>query len=179
MASRSHDSQLEKGRGEVLDELLRSKHLRLLRQARHHTPSDHDAEEALADAFVQFLRFYDGPSGEDALHWLLLVVKRCAWQQRRRGSWKNEVLTDDPGKVAHSSPDEQGDPAALAERREDALRLAALIASLKPGERRALLLLGLGYSYREIAELSGWSVRKVDRCISEGRAAVRKSMEGG
>jgi RNA polymerase sigma factor (sigma-70 family) len=179
MASRSHDSQLEKSRGEVLDELLRSEHRRLLRQARHHTPSDHDAEEALADAFVQFLRFYDGPSGEDALHWLLLVVKRCAWQQRRRGSWKNEVLTDDPGKVAYPSPDEQGDPAALAERREDALYLADLISRLKPVERRALMLLGLGYSYREIAELSGWSVRKVDRCISEGRAAVRKSMEGG
>lgn len=179
MATRSHDSQLEKSRGEVLDELLRSEHLRLLRQARHHTRSDHDAEEALAEAFVQFLRFYDGPPGEDAVHWLLLVVKRCAWQQRRRGSWKNEVLTDDPEQAAHRSYDEQGDPAVLAERREDALRLADLISGLKPVERRALLLLGLGYSYKEIAELSGWSVRKVDRCITEGRAAIRQSMQWG
>jgi DNA-directed RNA polymerase specialized sigma24 family protein len=50
---------------------------------------------------------------------------------------------------------------------------------LKPDERGALLLLGLGYSYREIAAMQGWTMTKVHRFISEGRASVRRLMERG
>jgi DNA-directed RNA polymerase specialized sigma24 family protein len=34
------------------------------------------------------------------------------------------------------------------------------MAKLKPAERRALSLIGLGYTYREIGELTGWSYTK-------------------
>jgi DNA-directed RNA polymerase specialized sigma24 family protein len=48
-----------------------------------------------------------------------------------------------------------------------------LINELKPDERTALLLLGLGYSYEEIGSGRGWSYTKVNRCIAEGRAELR------
>ena len=48
------------------------------------------------------------------------------------------------------------------------------LAKLKPSERRALSLLALGYSYREICEQTGWSYTKVNRCLAEGRAALRE-----
>ena len=46
--------------------------------------------------------------------------------------------------------------------------------ALKPDQRTALILLGLGCSYAEIGALRGWTYTKVNRCISEGRAALRR-----
>jgi DNA-directed RNA polymerase specialized sigma24 family protein len=38
----------------------------------------------------------------------------------------------------------------------------------------ALTLLALGYTYREICELTGWSYTKVNRCLAEGRERLRE-----
>jgi DNA-directed RNA polymerase specialized sigma24 family protein len=32
----------------------------------------------------------------------------------------------------------------------------------------------LGYSYREITEMTGWTFTKVNRCSAEGRARLRE-----
>jgi len=48
--------------------------------------------------------------------------------------------------------------------------------ALKPREREALYLKGLGYSYREIMRLTGSTYTAVNRCITEGRAALRRHM---
>ena len=38
-------------------------------------------------------------------------------------------------------------------------------------EARALRLQALGYSYREIQQLTGWTYTKVNRCLAEGKAS--------
>jgi DNA-directed RNA polymerase specialized sigma24 family protein len=74
----------------------------------------------------------------------------------------SEVLpTDAPGPAERVQRNE-----LLAERRRD-------LAALKRDERRALWLLALGLSYAEICEATGWTHTKVNRCLSEGRAALR------
>jgi DNA-directed RNA polymerase specialized sigma24 family protein len=55
----------------------------------------------------------------------------------------------------------------------------AAIGRLIPDERDALVLFGLGYSYREIARLRGWTYTKVNRRLNEGRARVRRMLEEG
>ena len=55
----------------------------------------------------------------------------------------------------------------------------AQLAELKPAERRALGLIGAGYSYREVGEITGWTYTKINRCLSEGRAALRASRARG
>lgn len=124
----------------------------------------------MADACVQFLRAYDGPAGEPALHWMLLVVKRCAWTIGR-------------GRVAETLEivvaDDRPGPAELLERVDETAKVLAALESLKPDERVALLLLGLGCSYAEIRDLRGWSSRKVRRCLDEGRAHVRAALKKG
>jgi DNA-directed RNA polymerase specialized sigma24 family protein len=50
---------------------------------------------------------------------------------------------------------------------------------LRPDQRAALILLGLGCSHAEIHQLRGWSLRKVHRCLADGRRRVRKKLEGG
>ncbi len=66
------------------------------------------------------------------------------------------------------SPDEQ------AERREAVARSREALQALKPAELRALTLLGEGYSYAEIGELTGFSHTKINRCLAEGRERFRR-----
>jgi RNA polymerase sigma factor (sigma-70 family) len=169
----------KKRRALALDQLLRSERRSLVRQARFHSRRFEDAEDALSDACVQFLRFYDGPAGEDALRWMLLVVKRAAWAIGRRAADREARLRSGGTGLALTFSQEQMGPAELIERTEDTDRVIELIELLKADERTALILLGLGCSYAEIGELRGWSRTKVHRSIKEGRAHVRKLLEGG
>jgi DNA-directed RNA polymerase specialized sigma24 family protein len=57
----------------------------------------------------------------------------------------------------------------LAQRIDHVRETAAAMARLKPAERRALSLIGLGYSYREIGEITRWTYGKVSRSPAEGR----------
>jgi hypothetical protein len=51
--------------------------------------------------------------------------------------------------------------------------------ALKPSERQALYLKGLGYTYREIMRLTGSTYTAVNRRITEGRAALRRQTSDG
>lgn len=185
MASPPESRRAERERrGETLDLLLRVERGRLMRQAHFHSYRHEDADDALNDACIQFLRFYDGPPGDDALRWMLVVVKRCAWAIRRQ-TVKRETrylrsARDREDELLEAIiPDRRYGTAELVERAEDTAEILALIDELKPDERTALILLGLGCSYEEICELRGWTRTKVNRCLAEGRARVRELLERG
>jgi RNA polymerase sigma factor (sigma-70 family) len=154
-------------------------------QARSHSRRLADAEDALSDACVEFLRFYDGPAGEDALRWMLLVVKRCAWRITRRTELRDarhrvidiDLIDDDEFQAAVL--ERQLGLAEQAERADETARIIESIEQLKPDERVALILFGLGCSHAEIGELRGWSRTKVRRCLAEGRARVRELLARG
>jgi DNA-directed RNA polymerase specialized sigma24 family protein len=48
------------------------------------------------------------------------------------------------------------------------------LRALKATQQRALCLRGLGYSYREICQLTAATYTAVNRRITEGRAALRR-----
>jgi hypothetical protein len=56
---------------------------------------------------------------------------------------------------------------------ERAHRSLAVLAELKPAESRALLLQAAGRTYSEIESATGWTHTKVNRALTEGRAAFR------
>jgi RNA polymerase sigma factor (sigma-70 family) len=152
--------------------LLRARAELLRHQARRHSVIEADADDALADACISFLRFYEGDDGRDALRFMLTVVKHAAWAiaRRRRTGEEKELETvairgDLPrsGAIATEGPDGH-----LAER--DALR--DLLSRIGPEERAALLLSALGYSHQEIGELYGWTPRMVRRRITSGRTRL-------
>jgi DNA-directed RNA polymerase specialized sigma24 family protein len=152
-----------------------------MRQARSHSRRPEDADDALSDACIQFLRFYDGSAGRDALRWMLLVVKRCAWAIGRKGIARESryLIALREGDGEPIVPDERSGPDELVERAEETAKVLALFEQLKPDERTALILLGLGCSHAEIRELRGWSKSKLHRCLTEGRARVRDLLERG
>jgi DNA-directed RNA polymerase specialized sigma24 family protein len=190
MATQPKTEQLSaEQRGELLDNLLRDHGAKLRAQTRRNAQLPSDAEDALQDACIAFLRFYDGPGGLDALRWMQLVSKRCAWAIGRRTHRQRERGLESVGAGDQRSVSPADDfelfladpargPAELAEDADTARERRRLFAQLKRDERRALLLLALGYSYAEIAERFGWTYTKVNRCINEGRAALRATAEG-
>jgi DNA-directed RNA polymerase specialized sigma24 family protein len=160
-------------------------HSGLLRSdARRNSRSSEDAEDAMQDAHIQFLRKYEGPADvADALRWMRVVTKRCAWrignEARRDASRRAASVSVDGGeREAPAARCERRGPAEEVELRAELRRRTVQFAALKRDQRIALVLVAFGYSYAEIQACLGWSHTKLNRCAVEGRAALR-AMQGG
>jgi RNA polymerase sigma factor (sigma-70 family) len=164
-------------------ELYAERYSELLATARKHAVTNAEAEEALQDAFAAFVAHFDPDSGAPPIAWLLLTLKRFCWEKRRRLRLDRHVRPEvrskdaEPVCVLEEYAASLSDTEASIERAEDLLVAQERLAHLKPDERTALLLLGMGYSYKEIGQLRGWTYTKVNRCISEGRATLRMAAE--
>lgn len=166
-----------RARSEELAEQIYAAHRsRLLAIARRNCAVE-EAEEALQDAFILFIERFDPGGAAPPLAWLTLTLKRRCWElgRRRQRTWTlcgehHPEGCPDPGRLAdaHRHPDE------LLDLTEEVASVRSQLATLKRDERRAISLLALGHSYREIGELTGWSYTKVNRCLAEGRAALRE-----
>jgi RNA polymerase sigma factor (sigma-70 family) len=168
-------------RVEVLaSELYTTKREHLLRIARANISNLDDAEEAVQDAFIAFIRKFD-PDGEaPALAWLTLVLKRECWArarsahvQRSAGQERNPDL-DELGFTLDDFEHPGASPEGAAELAERVAETRQYLAQLKPQERRAISLKALGYSYKEIGQITGWTFTKINRCIAEGNARLRQ-----
>jgi RNA polymerase sigma factor (sigma-70 family) len=165
----------------LADQLYRERHHYLLRIATRNAANQADAEEALQDAFISFIDHFQ-PAGEaPALAWLTLTLQRRCWALYRRrhldrsAGQEAAAGADVPGSHVASIPSRASGPEQLLAQVDEA---RARLATLKPAERRALGLIAAGYSYIEVGEITGWTYTKVNRCLSEGRTALRASMAG-
>lgn len=165
----------------IAEELYQQHHDRLLALARRNTSSADDAEEALHDAFLLFIHHYDVSDGSPPIAWLTLTLKRRCWAiykaQRRVALAPPPRSADEESEddLLEQIPDSGQLPDEAAEQAETVALVRRQLARLKPAERRALALLALGYSYKEIVKITGWTYTKVNRCIREGRATLRSA----
>jgi RNA polymerase sigma factor (sigma-70 family) len=165
----------------LLEALIQSSDQLLRRQARKHAELPDDADDVLQRAYLLFLERYDGRW--EPLPWLYTTVKREAWALRRRAHRSRELSLD-----ATSGNDDGGHPRSETiagsgcsteervfnqELLDDRRRA---LAALKPDLRQALWLFGLGHSYDEVCQLTGWTYTKVNRSIAEGRAELRRRL---
>jgi RNA polymerase sigma factor (sigma-70 family) len=162
---------------QLLSELLRRKEHLLRRQAMRHADGPDDVDDALQSAYALFLERFRGDC--EPLAWLYTTVKREAWALRRRGWRQREVsatvqLSVGELDLCDATPGDAPDPLARLERRDQLAERMQALNTLKEDERRALWLIGLGLSYVEISKATGWTHTKINRCASEGRAALRR-----
>jgi RNA polymerase sigma factor (sigma-70 family) len=161
-------------------ELFAERRAQLLRIAERNALNRADAEEALQEALIAFIRAYDPDRGAHPMAWLTLVLKRECWARTRgehldRRLGQEAELTDgELGSALELIPDPGRGPHEAALLAERVAQARDHLAELKPQERRALSLLALGYSYAEIGEITGWTHTKINRCIAEGRARLRR-----
>jgi RNA polymerase sigma factor (sigma-70 family) len=140
--------------------------------ARQNTDRPEDAEEALNEAFCLFLTRFDPGRFPEPLSWLTTTLKRKCWEIARRVDGRRDHF--DEGEQLNRVAASDGDPAERAETLALAGEVRVAMERLKPQERRVIGLLALGFSYREIMELTGWTFTKVNRCSGEGRARLRR-----
>ena len=179
--SRPSARQRERNAQLLCEVLGRDEH-RLRRQARRHAELAEDVDDALQSAYTLFLERYAGRG--EPLAWLYTTVKREAWAIRKRTSrWREGSLNGQTGgdgveyDLGELVPADVPGPEERAAREELLAQRRHALSGFKPDECRALWLLGFGLSYAEICEVSGWTHTKVNRCLSEGRMALRETQQ--
>ena len=151
----------------------------LRRTAARYSICDDDADEALQRGLEILLLKAPSDNPRELVRWTQTVVKHEALSVRAE---RERVLSGPAALPVHPTqedwiallPSELDGPAERAERDEAVERSREALTTLKPQELRALSLLAEGYSYREIAEITGYSATKVNRCVSEGRERFRR-----
>jgi RNA polymerase sigma factor (sigma-70 family) len=140
----------------------------LLALARRHSLCADDAHDAYQRALEIFLRRADSLDPASAPAWLRTVVKHEAMAVRAsRQRLVGPVEVDlDRSEARDLLP---ADERVAASQR--AAQSTEALSRLKPQEVRALVLKARGYSYNEMAEITGWTYTKVNRCLTEGRRA--------
>jgi len=136
--------------------------------ARHHG-AGMEAEDVWQRALEMVVRRAESLDPEWIERWLHVVVRHEARLRTRRLPML--ALQDEVHGLADRRSAREDERLEIIDLRERARRY---LPRLKPQERRALGLLAAGLSYREIGEQTGWSRTKVNRCVSEGRAALRR-----
>lgn len=157
-------------------ELLERHGSALMATARRFAGSREDAEDAFQRGVEILLTKAPVRDGrliptDELVPWVRTVVKHEAWAIARR-RWRAAPVVDDG-----EPPEPRSEPGLTADQAEhiDRLRLGAeALRELKPQEARALLLKAEGYTYKQIQERTGWTYTKVNRCLTEGRASLRR-----
>jgi len=142
--------------------------------ARWLTGDDADAGDAVQEACVRALRYFDGFQGGDVRPWFMTIVRNCAFTALSR---RPKTL-------------ELGDEAALADAREEPVEtaleksderaaLGRALEGLPPEFRETLVLRELeGLSYKEIAAVTGAPIGTVMSRLSRARLLLMKRLGG-
>jgi RNA polymerase sigma factor (sigma-70 family) len=180
MAPQPNPSELQRRRAQILDEVMRTSKRQLWLQARRFTANSQDADDAIEDACIAFLRYFRPEPDSNPSGWMMTTVKHAALaitdrsNLRRRRSGVPEAPDQHDEWWESGVPDPGASPEERVETREWVTTRADLLAELKPDERIALSLLAFGFTYVEIGERQGWTQTKVNRCIAEGRGRLRE-----
>lgn len=144
----------------------------LVRFAARYTRSIHDAEDAYQRAMEIALREAPVVDEPEFVAWLHSVIKNEAHsivrRQRQESPGDADDLVTDLTERSGAAPSAD----AMAEWRERYQGLRAALNVLTESQRVCLMLRSAGSSYGEIAVVTGYSSRKVERAVSEGRATL-------
>ena len=131
--------------------ILEEYECRLVRYATRMLGDEDSARDVVQFAFMRLCsQSPEELHGREA-QWMFTVCRNRAVDliRQRRRSRSLEEMAAGPG------ADRGPDPAVVAERHDLHARLRELVAELPPAQREAIDLWTEGFSYREIAEISG------------------------
>jgi RNA polymerase sigma factor (sigma-70 family) len=183
MAPQPNPDELQRKRAQILEEVMRTSRRQFWRQARRFTVNRQDADDAIEDACIAFLRYFRPEPDSNPTGWMMTTVKHAALaitdrsNRRRRNSAVPEAPDQHDQWWESGVPDPGDSPEEMVEAREWVAARAGLLSELKPDERTALSLLAFGFSHQEICARQGWSTRKAERCVVEGRARLRRLLD--
>ncbi len=140
--------------------------------------NEHDAADAVHDAFVRATRAADTYAGGNARAWWLAIVRNCCLA--RLASRKREAQQRHLSLVQASAPAEVNAVEADAEAEQRRASIVLQLRALPAEFREALVLREIeDLSYREIADVLGVPIGTVMSRLARGRALLRRALEPG
>ena len=144
--------------------------------ARHLMGDEHDAQDIVQEAYLRAWRYFAGFGGGDERAWLLTIVRNCCYTSRRTARGADVVPYDDEQHGLHESNRSATDARAIGDSERG--HLASAVATLPREFREALVLREVeGFSYNEIARITGVPVGTVMSRLARGRERLRRVLK--
>jgi len=135
------------------------------------------AADAVQESFIKAYRALESFRGGSFKSWLMRIVTNTCYdllraQKRRRTDSLDDLPVDE--EYATQLIDRRESPDQFVERQELSELIEAALQSLPEDQRTAMILCDIqGYTYEEIAEMTGVAMGTVKSRISRARGRVR------
>lgn len=153
---------------------MRENGARGLAVARRYASCAADADDAYQRALEKFFCHGAEVDADCRLAWFLTVVRNEALMLNRgRAKFSNDQFE----RIVDSLVCETPPPDEMIAANETMFHGREALRRIKPDQLRCLLLRAADLDYDAIGRVTGFSYAKVNRCLSEGRAALRDRYE--
>ena len=143
--------------------------------ARYLLRNDHDAEDAVQDAYLRAVRHFGGHRGGNTRAWLLTIVRHTCYSWLRRHKADARAIEFD--ETLHSEIVGGDDPEAEMVRGDLGEALNQAIDGLPVEFREVVILRDVqGLPYAEIAEVVGIPVGTVMSRLSRARQRLQRAL---
>jgi RNA polymerase sigma factor (sigma-70 family) len=138
---------------------------------------DHEAQDAVQDAYLRAIRFFSGFRGGDGRVWLLSIVRNTCFSRMRSGRARQGDSEFD--EQMHGIDDAAANPETLLLRSQDEAALRRALDSLPPEFREVIVMRELeGLSYKEIADVAELPIGTVMSRLARARKRLAQCLVG-
>jgi RNA polymerase sigma-70 factor, ECF subfamily len=142
--------------------------------ARWITGNMQDAEEAVQEAYLRALRFFQDFRGGDGRAWLLQIVRNTCYTQLRKKPHLSDPEFDEE---VHAPECCSGTPETIAIRNADSEMVRKVIAELPARYREILILREMeGMSYSEMSKVLDESLGNIRTMLFRARRQLKKRL---
>jgi RNA polymerase sigma factor (sigma-70 family) len=156
------------------DGLFRAEFPRLFRYLDRLSGDAEVARDLAQDTFVRLLRRGRRPDRPEA--WLITVATNLWRNTRTTRSRRARLLGPVRGPELVADP--SAAPCLEVETEEDRARVRAALGVLPARDQELLLLMAEGYSYRDIADVTGIHQASVGTLLARAKRAFREAYQG-
>ncbi len=146
--------------------------------ARYLLRDEHDAQDAVQDAVLRALRYFDGYRDGDARAWLLTIVRNCCLTWQRRDRARRSVIPLLEQEINQAIDPRPADAAAIE--RSDRAALERAVGALPTEFREVIVLREVeGLSYKEISDVIGAPIGTVMSRLARARKRLASALHLG